>query len=121
MRYEDLNHAVISRFPELEPAYRDLKAMYQVGEEPGPHVVYGDVLNPHLIRLFKTQAVASQVQPLFDFLEELASSPDQHIQEVVSATVCERLNGDRAVRAVARRYMGPRTLQMAEEVERAWG
>ncbi len=121
MRYQDLNGLLLSRFPELEPQYRTVRAMYPPDEEPGPHVVYGDVLTPHVISLLETGVPDQQVSPFFDFLEQLAGSTDQQIRDVVGATVCERLNHERVIRSRARRFMGPVTQRLAEAVEETWG
>lgn len=50
MGYADLNSELLTRFPELFGGYTELKAMWD-GDEPGPHVLYGDVLVPHLRRV----------------------------------------------------------------------
>ena len=95
------------------------------GELPGPHVVFGDVLNPYLIRLLSASESADQhaavLRRIFALLERMARHDDVLVQEVVVATVCERVGSDPAALAAGRRYMGEATRRLSEDVEVFWG
>lgn len=110
-RFEDLNELLAERVPELR---EDIDAEYRSweGEAPGQHVIYGDFLAQYLIKLLKAGADNQRVQEIFAFLEELATNPDEHVQEVVAVTVLEDLAEDKAILAKARKFMGPATLAL---------
>jgi hypothetical protein len=117
--YGNLAEKLIEVVPELKPEYQ--KELEWWGEEEaGAHNIYGDLLNPYLISLLKSEpkskAQEEFLKRIFAFLEELANHDDPHVQEVVGATVLERLYGVGELQR-ARSYMGPRTLHMSREIE----
>ena len=57
---------------------------------------------------------------IFDFLETLASCDDIEIQNVISVTVCERIDGNAKALKVAHKYMGPNTRKLADEIAEYW-
>jgi len=120
LEYSSLNAELIDRFPQLFGGYAELKAMGD-GDEPGPHVLYGDVLVPEIARLLGSEGEEATLVRIFAFLEELATSSDQAIRDVLGASVLEPLNGNRLAREAAKHYMGPSTRQMAKQIENAWG
>jgi len=120
MKYSELNQLLLQRLPELFAGYAELKAIGD-GDEPGPHVLYGDVLVPYLTALLKSRGSDVALARIFRLLEELALSGEQDIRDVLGASVLEGLNGERDARDAARDYMGPGTKRLAEEIERAWG
>lgn len=115
LTYQNLGDKLIEAVPELRPQYeQELQGWGE--EEPGAHNIYGDVLNPFLLSLLKSDAQEDTLRRIFDFLEELANHNDPNVQDVVGATVIERLHGAGELKH-ARRYMGPRTLQISREIE----
>ena len=121
LHYTELNTTLLARFPELFDGYAELKAIWD-GDEPGPHVLYGDLLAPHLIALLTRPETEIARLRSFVFLEELAQSDDQRIRDVLGASVLERLLSEPpATRSAARAYMGPHTRALAEAIEQAWG
>lgn len=123
LTYETLTRTLVDAVPELGDRFETLRREW-VGETPGPHVVYGDLLNPYLLQLLAspdatTEEVAS-LHRIFAFLERLARDDDPRIQEVVSTTVIERLGSDRALLNIGRRYMGEFTRLLSNDTERFW-
>ena len=117
--YQNLGDKLVEAVPELRPQYeQELKWWGE--EEAGAHNIYGDVLNPVLISLLKSEPKSQDqeetLKRVFAFLEELANHDDPNVQDVVGATVLERLFGVGELQR-ARSYMGPRTLQMSRELE----
>jgi len=98
--------ALIDALPELRPGYRSM--LDQWGRQsPGAHIVYGDLLNPLLIALLKdVDRNRNELSRIFGVLEKLASNGDEHVKNVIGATVFERLAGERLLQA-ARGFMGP--------------
>lgn len=120
MKYGDLNRALLTQFPELAVEHAKLKRIWGE-EEPGPHVVFGDVLTPYLIDLLDSQQSESSVAEAFRFLEGLLTEEDPEITAVVGGSVLERLNDKRRWREKSREFMGPLTRQLAGRIEADWG
>lgn len=132
--YEAISDLLVERVPEIRKAYEALLRWWGEVEDdledddedegPGPHVVYGDVLNPFLIALLildeRTPQEEECLRRIFELLEDLAHHPDVHVQEVVAFTVLERLGGDKEVLKRARPYMSEVTMQFSREVEAFW-
>ena len=117
VRYADLNRELLERVPEIFQGYAQLKAMWD-GDEPGPHILYEDLLVPFLTTLLSTGGEIALVT-VFAFLEELAESNDQEVRNVLGASVLEGLSQLPTIWATARQYMGPSTKQLADDIENA--
>ncbi len=105
--------------PDTRNEYEALMQWYE-GEDPGLHVVMGDVLNPYLIALLSSDAEGETLRTSFDFLEEMALSEDAYVQEVLVVTVLEGLGGSPAALGRARKLMRPATRRLSEELEEGW-
>jgi hypothetical protein len=85
--------------------------------------VFGDVLNPYLLGLLAEPESSVEHEALlrriFGFHEWLARD-DEMVQEVVSTTVVERLGADPDALAIGRRYTGPATRRVSDEIEVFW-
>ena len=121
--YDRLDRQLVSAMPELADRYDALLRAWG-DEAPGPHVVFGDVLNPFLLGLLASEESAAPhattLRRVFAFLERLAQDGDPRVQEIVWATVCERLGDDPDVLARGRRYMGEATRRLSHEAEAFW-
>lgn len=120
IRYDNVVEALVEAVPELRPCYEAERRQWGT-EPPGPHVIFGDVLNPYLLDLLGTGRHGTKLHQVFQFLEQLANQKDVHIQELVAVTICERLGDDPQILHKARTYMGARTRQFSDEVEAFWG
>jgi hypothetical protein len=56
----------------------------------------------------------------FGFLEEMATSRDEAVVNVVEVTVLEYLGNDRSILTTARDHMGPETKRLSDRVEAFW-
>jgi len=113
--YEHLLRAV----PEVRVDYEELLQLYDPGEDPGGHVVIGDVLVPFLRARLK-EGTEDELRRAFGFIEGMARSTDDDVVNIVYVSICEPLGGDRDLLKRARAYMGPRTLTISGEVEAWW-
>jgi hypothetical protein len=120
LSYSELNAELVRRFSDLGPGYGRLKDMWE-GEEPGPHIVYGDLLVPYVTALLESGTGSPLLESVFSFLEELLQNEDAQVRDLVGASVLEPLNQPPALRQQARRHMRPMTLALSEQVEEAWG
>lgn len=118
-RFENIAEKLVEVVPELQQSY-ELELEWWGTEQPGAHIIFGDLLNPYLISLLEShnQPILKQI---FTFLELLANHEDIKVQEVVAVTVCERLGDNPEWLSKARQYMGKTTLQFSHEIEAFWG
>lgn len=117
--FENLAERLLEVVPELQPQY-DSELEWWDNEQPGAHVIFGNVVNPYLLDVIKLGKHEDILQKIFRFLEKLANHKDSDIQEVVAVTVCERLGDDPELLAKARKYMGETTLRFSHEIEKFW-
>jgi hypothetical protein len=103
--YRRVNEALVRRLPELRAEYE--REIAEWGEEMGPYVIYGAILNPYLDRLLETEDSASDddLRRVFAVLEELVADP--LTTDVVITEVGDHLQGDRDALGRARLFMGP--------------
>ena len=120
IHYDNVVEALMEAVPELRVGY-EAECRQGGDEPPGPHVIFGDVLNPYLLNLLSSDRQDAALRQVFQFLEHLANHEDIHIQELVAVTVCERLGDDPKILHRAYKYMGARTRQFSDEVEVFWG
>ena len=105
------------------PALRDEVERQLVaagGEDPGPHVVFGDVFVPWLEGLLSKLETDSELALAFQLLEEMAQDPDPRVQEVVQMTVCEDLLASPELLVRARALMRPATRELSRQIEGFW-
>ena len=119
LKFENIGEKLVEVVPELRQSY-ELELEWWGNEQPGPHIIFGDLLNPHLISLLESHNQPI-LKKIFTFLEQLANHEDIKVQEVVAVTVCERLGDNPEWLSKARQYMGKTTLQFSEEIEAFWG
>jgi hypothetical protein len=117
--YDEAVEKLIEAVPELGAKYRT-ELDWWGGEKPGPHIVYGNVLNPYVDTLLESGR-EHELRRVFEFLERLSTNGDAHVREIVAVTVCEYLGADERRLNAARKYMGPETVRISNEVEKFWG
>jgi hypothetical protein len=117
--YSNLSEKLLEVAPVLREAYEEERKIWE--EEPGPHIIYGDILAPHIISLLESGGRSEDLRQIFRFLEELAGHPDIHVQEVVAFSVIERLTDNSQWLDRAYEYMGPKTREIVREVKEFWG
>ncbi len=109
---------MIKRFPVLSATYFELKRLWE-GDEPGPHVVFGDALTPYAVRLFEA-GNDEELSRVFAFVEELAAAPQAAIREVVATSVLETIVLDRGIGSRVDKYLGPASMEMARKIREDW-
>ena len=119
LRYGDLGTKLIEEIPELEGAYRELLDWW--GEEtPGPHIIYGDVLTPYIIRALESGDEPTAITKAFELLETLIAHEDVHVQEVAVVTVLERLQDNEEWVRLMRPHLGPLAKQAIRDLAQFW-
>lgn len=118
VQYEQAIDALLAEFPDLRSAYEQTLDMWD-DDLPGPHVVYGDIMNPYIDHLLLKKDLGSLAR-VFAFLERLTKSSDARVRGLVTVTVCEHLGADRKTLPYAQSLMLPNTLHLSREVEKFW-
>jgi hypothetical protein len=119
--YSELSAKLLALLPELRDAYERELATWWVDDAPGPHVVFGDLLMPHIVELLQSGRDEVKLRKIFRFLEELATDPAKDVREVVAFSVVEGLVDDRQLLQAAWPYMGPAIRRFAKDVSSYWG
>jgi hypothetical protein len=107
---DDLNRVLVRRFPDLVDGYLEIKRLWG-GDEPGPHVVYGDVLVPFIRTVLAGTKSQHELASVMEFLEELSTAADSDVLDVVVTSVLEPLL-DEQQRSRLEGSMGPRTQKL---------
>ena len=117
--YETMCASLAESVLELNEAYaEEVRRWPEVVELP--HVVYGNLLNPLLVSLLLEDDTEARLQPIYAFLEVLATSKDDQVRNVLAVTVLEGIlgHGGRPAWDRARPYMGRATAEIGAKVER---
>lgn len=107
-KYKRINAALVEALPELRAKYENEVAAW--GEEMGPHVIYGDLLNPYVGQLLESvneQGARDDLRRVFTFLEDLLANSDPDFADVARTTIAEDLRSNRDRLDRARPFMGP--------------
>jgi hypothetical protein len=105
---------VKEKYKEEEDFYNDLLHC--------PHVIYGQLLSPWLNELLENDKENKErLHDVFDFLEELATSGQKLIVEVVHVTVLENLGDEPKLLMKSFAYMGKKTRELSDAIEEFLG
>lgn len=115
LNYNELGMRLIEEIPELAEAYsRELEWWGE--EKPGPHVIYGDVLTPHIIRLLEAGDNPDAIKRAFGLLETLIADEDIEVQAVAVVTVLDRLVGNAEWVRLMMPYLGARVRREVQDL-----
>ena len=120
MNYDSLIDELLEIIPEIKPEYKK-ELEWWGAEQPGPHNIFGDVLNPFIKSILKKQDEEGLLIKLFYFLEKMATCEDIMVQEVLGCTVLEYIGDDKTLLEKAKKYMGKETLKICLEIEQGLG
>ncbi len=116
--YESVSDLLVSTLPELSAAYREMLAWWG-DERPGPHVVYGDILNSYIAK--KLDAGDDEaLKRIFALVEKLSSSSDPKVADIVSATICHYLSAYESTFRRLQQFMGNSTRARCEVARTAF-
>ena len=109
--------AIVSRLLDANPSFRDLRCEIY---SDLPYDVAGTFAN-YLVEQIERGASTNDgnIVKAFEFIEELASSEDELVQELAATGILEVLADSEAVRHVARQLLGPKGLAMFERMRGA--
>lgn len=119
LSYGELGTRLIEEIPELEDAYRKLLDWW--GEDtPGPHIVYGDVLTPYIVRMLESGDDPAAIRKAFGLVEALIADEDVKVQEVAVVTVLEQLQDNQVWLRLMRPHLGPLAKQAVRDLAQFW-
>ena len=113
--YASLNDQLIEVVPEIKGPYEDELEWYGGDQIPGPHIVFADVLTPHLVGLAR-RGDEIGLRAIFGYLERLARHANSDIRDVVALSVIAPLV-DQCPKKFWMRYLGPKMKDMLTELE----
>jgi hypothetical protein len=108
MDYSTINDCFMLKFPELELFFRE-QFEFWGGVEIPSHCFLGDVLNGYVSALLRDNSDRQQIEKIFRFYEELASSDDVEVRNLLQVTLLEYLWDEKFVYKNALEYMLPKT------------
>jgi hypothetical protein len=119
MRQQEFQQITTREFPELEARFRGVTAWWE-GDDPGLHVLVGDVLTPFVIAVIES-GDDTEIEHTLDFVERLANEDDPDLRNALTVSLLEGLGDSPDLLATARQRMGPKTLDLSRRVEGFWG
>lgn len=109
---------MLTFFPSKIVEYKKIIKNY---DEELETVIIEDIFMPEIINLLKEDKNKNLLKKIFDYFEKILFCEDEYLVNILSITVLEILGNDRAVLEVAKKYMGPKTIQFQEEADRELG
>lgn len=89
--YKRVNNMLCSYYPELSNEIEE-ERKYWFPEEPGGHILYGNVFNPFAISVLE-KGNKKDINKLLRFLSLLQKTDDDYVQNVLCVTILEKLIG----------------------------
>lgn len=84
-------------------------------------VVIEDIFMPRIIMLLAENEKSELLKNVFRYFEEIVNGNDLDLVSVFSVTVLECLGNDKRILETAKQYMGPKTMLLQIEADRALG
>ena len=99
---------LLKMFPEFK---KEINAQIAFLEEELPHCIYANVINPFLVRYFKTSNLKDTelVERIFNFYEDLAVNGDFETKCLLEVSLLEPLWDCRESYLGAQKFMGNET------------
>jgi hypothetical protein len=114
--YKDIEKILLTRFPELKDRMQRVFGTAYVleFETPEAYPIFEDVLKELLLELVDSGKDDVLTQRIFDFLEEMASSTDKNVTDLLGIAILEPLVFRRESIRRAWPYMGKKTKELAK-------
>lgn len=84
-------------------------------------VLVEDIFMPALLAILKRNEDVKLLRDIFEYFEEVANCQDKRLKDIFSVTVLEILGNDKETLEMAKEYMGPKTVALQLEADRALG
>jgi len=110
--YQEMNRILWDRFPQLRTQLSQCMSEY----ECGPHVLYEVALNPYVKEVLEKDNNDEKCCQVFEFFEELATSGDEEVRNLLQVTLLEALWDEKELLHKACGYMKPETRRINDEI-----
>ena len=116
MTYDNLIHDLLIKFPALESIYIE-EGDYIEGL---PHLCFEIVFVPYLKRSCLSDK-DSEMSEINSFMEEMADSKDEMVQEVLAVSVLESILCEREIVVILKKHLKSHTFEMLRLLEKEYG
>ena len=121
LNFANVRQELLLRFPDLqETVAATLGYCYDLATEtPAAYPIFEDVVQKKLLQLIDSGEDSALLRRLFDFFEDMATSPDPNVsRDLLGIAILEPLVERTSRLRLVRQYMGPqiRLAIMAEAV-----
>lgn len=118
--YAEFDRALTDAIPEMRAQVENTLEQVKAGGSPQPYAVVVLALKPFLRKLLDQRTDAGLLQRIFDFLEEMACSPDIEVVNLLQVGIFQSLVGEPDRLAAAWKYMGEETKTIARATARTY-
>lgn len=113
MSEDDFFDTMLSFFPDAKQDYIDC---IEFDGERLNTIVIEEVFVPRLIKLLKKNEDTELLHSIFDYFEEVSNGNNERIRDAFEVTVLEVLDIDKNILAIAKQYMGSKTIELQSQV-----
>ena len=118
MKYELLYSEFTNLFPDDKQNLEQLTERASVDSSDGMHIIFGMVVIPFLMELVRKDE-KEKLNRAFEFFEKMANSENSLISEVLEFTILEDIvSGGKDILNICKGYMGPKTLECCDGIEK---
>jgi hypothetical protein len=123
LAYRSIRDVFLERFPELwERIENKYAPHYNLKTQiPGTYPIFEEILKPCVIELLENGGDDDSIKRILSFYEEMASSQDEEVVNLLWKSILEPLVYDKSLIAKAWKYMGEKTKALAREIARSRG
>ncbi|MGB8543647.1 MAG: hypothetical protein WCD49_18610 [Candidatus Acidiferrales bacterium] len=124
LAYRSIRNVFLERFPELwDQIEKKYSPHYNLKTQiPGTYPLFEEILKPRVTELLESGADSDSLKRIFSFYEEMASTHDDEVKNLLWKSMLEPLASDKKLIAEAWKYMGEKTKILAREIAalRGW-
>ena len=104
--------------PSLKQMFDTMKKKYYVADDAGTYVVWGLGVMSCVLELLQDPIHnKALLQRIFDFFEEMATSEEEEVRELLMYSTLETLDDDKEVLKIALSFMGNETKKLLYRVQ----
>ena len=104
--------------PSLKQMFDTMKKKYYVADDAGTYVVWGLGVMSCVLELLQDPIHnKALLQRIFDFFEEMATTEEEEVRELLMYSTLETLDDDKEVLKIALSFMGNETKKLLYRVQ----
>jgi hypothetical protein len=118
LKFSKVSDEPLSAVPEFRDRYGRELGWWQGSQPPGQYTVFGFVVKPAVRELLAANTEPAVLRRIFNFFEEMASSSDIQVPNLLQIEIFEWLVGDAPRLAAAWKFIGKDTKAIARTTAR---